>query len=104
MSSVSMQTRRWCGPDHATVSVESSEFHVIGPATENNNNNNLICIAPVCAEKTSVALDVLLQQISDHCQMGVYGLDRLCRCTDKRPLKMPTPDKRPPASKFCSIR
>jgi len=22
----------------------------------NNNNNNLICIAPVCAKKTSVAL------------------------------------------------
>jgi len=22
-----------------------------------NNNNNLICIAPVCAKKTSVALD-----------------------------------------------
>ena len=24
MSSVNMQTRRWCGQDHATVSVESS--------------------------------------------------------------------------------
>ena len=24
MSSVSMQTRRWCGQDHGTVSVESS--------------------------------------------------------------------------------
>jgi len=26
----------------------------------NNNNNNFICIAPVCAKKTSVALDTEL--------------------------------------------
>jgi len=25
----------------------------------NNNNNNLICIAPVCAKKTSVALHIV---------------------------------------------
>jgi len=27
--------------------------------SNNNSNNNLICIAPVCAEKTSVALERL---------------------------------------------
>jgi len=31
---------------------------MIDTVADNNNNNNLICIAPVCAKKTSVAISL----------------------------------------------